>query len=94
LNDLAKLAADVANYTFGSFFTNCPPHLEGEKVFGFAKQPINYPLGVDKDSHCPNCVNFFHPWIFILAIKLDIMEDVHVQQLPPASCSDFLPLLS
>jgi hypothetical protein len=34
LSDLAKLAADVANYTFGSFFTNCPPHLEGEKVFG------------------------------------------------------------
>jgi hypothetical protein len=36
-----ELVADVANYTFGSFFTNCPPHLEGEKVFGFAKRHVD-----------------------------------------------------
>jgi hypothetical protein len=93
-SDLAKLVANVANYTFGSFFTNCLPQLEGEKVFGFIKRPIDYPLGVDKDSHCPNRVNFFHPWVSILAIKLDIVEDVHVQQLPPIGSSDLLPLLS
>jgi hypothetical protein len=36
-NDPTKLVAIVANYTFGSSFTNCLPHLKGEKVFGFAK---------------------------------------------------------
>jgi hypothetical protein len=37
LNDPTKLVAVVANYTFGSFFTNCLPHLKGEKVFASTK---------------------------------------------------------
>jgi hypothetical protein len=88
-----KLAVVVANFTFGSSFTNCLPHLEGEEVFGFTKKPIDYPLGINKDSHLPNFVNFFHPRVVILAPKLDIVEDVHVQQ-PPSSCSDSMLLLS
>jgi hypothetical protein len=38
----------VANYTFGSFFTNCLPHLKGEKVFASTKWLVDCPLGVNK----------------------------------------------
>jgi len=85
--------ADVANYTSRSSFTNCLPRLEGEKVFGFAKRPIDYPLGVDEDSHRLDRVNLFHPWVFVLVIKPNIVEHVYVRQLPPTSSSDLLPLL-
>jgi hypothetical protein len=37
-------------------------------------------------------VNFFCPHVFVLIIEPDIMEGVHVQQLPSYS-SDFLLLL-
>jgi hypothetical protein len=38
LNDLARLAVVIANYTFESCFTNHLSHLEeGEEVFGFVK---------------------------------------------------------
>jgi hypothetical protein len=36
-SDLARLVAIMANYTSRLSFTNCLPHLEGEKVFGFSK---------------------------------------------------------
>lgn len=52
---------DVANYMFESSFTNRPLHLEGEEVFGFAKQLIECPPNVDNDSHFPNHVNFSYP---------------------------------
>ncbi len=71
--------ADVANYISRSFFTNCLPHLEGEKVFGFVKRHVDYPPGVDEGSHRLNHMNFFCPWVFVLAIKPNIVEDVHVQ---------------
>jgi hypothetical protein len=60
-SDLAKLTADVANYTFGSSFTNCLLHLKEKEVFGFVMQLINCPLGANKNSHHPNCVSFFCP---------------------------------
>jgi hypothetical protein len=85
LSDLAKLVTDVANYTSGSFFTNCPPHLEGKEVFGFAKQLVNCVLSIHKDSHHFDHMNFFCPQVSVMAIKPNIMEDVHFQQLPPAS---------
>ncbi len=62
-------------------------------MFGFAKRPIDYPLGVDEDSHRLNRVNLFHPWVFVLVIKPNIVEHVYVRQLPPTSSSDLLPLL-
>ncbi len=58
-------------------------------MFGFAKQLIDYPPSVDKGSHRLNHVNFFCPWVFVLAIKPNIVEDVHVQyyhQLVPVIC--------
>jgi hypothetical protein len=36
-------------------------HLKGEKVFGYAKQPINYPPDINNDSHHLDDVNFSHP---------------------------------
>jgi hypothetical protein len=49
-NDLARLTATMANYTSGSSFTNFLLHLEGEKVFGSSKRPVDYPLSVNNDS--------------------------------------------
>jgi hypothetical protein len=46
-----------------SSFTNCLPHFEGEKVFGFAKQPIDYPPSADEYSHYFDYVKFFHPHV-------------------------------
>jgi hypothetical protein len=91
-SDLAKLAVVVANYTSRSPFTNCLPHLKGEEVFGFAKRLIDCLPGVEEDSHCFDHVNFSCLWVFVSAIELDIVEDIHVQQ-PPSSSNDLLPLL-
>jgi hypothetical protein len=84
---------NVANYTSRSSFTNHLPHLEGKEAFGFAKRRIDYLLGINEDSHHPDHVNFFCPWVFVLVVKLDIVEDVHVQQLPPTGSNDLLSLL-
>jgi hypothetical protein len=45
----------------GPSFSYCTLHLEGEEVFGFAKQFSNYPLGADNDFHRLNHVNLFCP---------------------------------
>jgi hypothetical protein len=37
LIDLARLTVVVANYTFGSSFSYCILHLEGEELFGSIK---------------------------------------------------------
>jgi hypothetical protein len=92
-NDLAKLAIVVANYTSRSSFTNRLPHLERKEVFGFAKRPIDCFLGIDEDSHHLDHLNFSHPWVSIMVVEHDILEDTHIQQLP-SSISDLLPFLS
>jgi hypothetical protein len=65
----------VANFTFGSSFTIRLSHFEGKEVFGSAKQPIDYPLGVDKDSHRLDSVNFFRPQVSIPTPEFCIVED-------------------
>ena len=37
------------------------PHLEGEKVFGFAKQKLDLPPRDASDSHRRDCVNYSIP---------------------------------
>ncbi len=59
----------VANYTSRSSFTNCLSHLKGEKVFGFAKQPIDYLPGAKEDSHHPHHVNFSRAWVSVLVLN-------------------------
>ncbi len=86
-NDPTKLTTIVANFTFGSTFANCLLHLEREKVFGFAKQLVDCFLGIDQDSHRLDCVNFFHPWVFVPTPEPNIVDYVHVQQ-PPSGSSD------
>ncbi len=81
----------MANFTFGSSFTNHLPHLKGEEVFGFAKQPTDCPPGVD--SHHLDRVNFSCPGVSVPTFEPDFVEDVHIQQ-PPSNSSDSLPLLS
>ncbi len=92
LNDPAKLAVVVANYTSMSSFINHLSHLEGEEVFGSAKRPIDCFPCVEEDSHHLDRTNFFRPRVFVLVTEPDIVEDVHVQQ-PPFGSSDLLPLL-
>jgi hypothetical protein len=69
----------VANYTYGSSFTNCPLHHEGEKAFRSTKRAIDCPLGTNKYSHRHDHVNFSHPRVSILVVELDILEDIYVQ---------------
>jgi hypothetical protein len=51
----------VANYMFRSSFTNCPLYFEGEEVFGFVKQLVDYPFDANNDSHHLDRVNFSRP---------------------------------
>jgi hypothetical protein len=92
-SDLAKIVVIVANYTFGSSFTNRLSHLKRKKMFRFAKRPIDCPPSIDEDSHHLDHVNFFLPWVYVRIIEPDIVQDVHIQQLPSSS-NDLLPLLS
>ncbi len=78
LTDLARLPAIVANYTFGSSFTNRLPHLEGEEVVGSSKWLVNCPLNIDNDSHHLDHVNFSCPRVTILVVKFNIVGDVHM----------------
>lgn len=64
--DVSKLMVVVANYTYGFLFTTRTPHLEGEKVFGFAKQDANFSPCVDDELHRPNHIKFFHPCVVVL----------------------------
>ncbi len=65
LNDPAKLATIVANFTFRSSFTNHLLHFEGEEVFGSTKPDVNYPPSVNEDSHHLKHVNFLvHEYLF------------------------------
>jgi hypothetical protein len=84
-SDLVRLVAIMANYMFRSSFTNCLPHLEGEKVFGSSKWLADCPLGANNNSHRPNRVNFFHPQITIPIAEPNEVDDVHKQQLPSSS---------
>jgi hypothetical protein len=93
LNELATLAITLANYMFGSSFTNCLPHLEGEEVFGSSKQFVDCPLSTDNDSHCHDHVNFSHPRVTIPVVEPNIVNDVQMQQ-PPSSSNKLLPLVS
>ena len=42
------------------FCTRNPYH-EGAKVFGSQKRKPDTPIGIDKDSHRPNTINFSRP---------------------------------
>jgi hypothetical protein len=55
--------------------------------------PNDCPLGVDEDSHRPNCVNFSRSQVTILVAEPNMVQDVHIQQ-PPSSSSNLLPLVS
>jgi hypothetical protein len=59
----------------------------------FAKRLANCPLGANKDSHHLDCVNFSHPWVTVLVVEPNIVEDVQIQQSPFGS-SNLLPLVS
>ena len=37
------------------------PYLEGETIFGTAKQKLNLPPGDDSDSHCHDWINYSIP---------------------------------
>jgi hypothetical protein len=78
---------------FESSFLNHASHLEGEEVFGFAKQLANYPFGVDHDFHHHDNVNFSRPRITIPVVEPNIVEDVGMHQ-PPFCSSIFLSLVS
>jgi len=75
-SDLAILVIVVTNYTSRFSFFYCTLHLEGEEVFGSAKEPTDYPLGVNNDSHDPNHVYFFHSQITIIAAQSNIVGNV------------------
>jgi hypothetical protein len=65
---------------------------EGEKVFGFVKQFVNCPHGVDNDSHCLNHVIFSRPQITVPNVVPNNLEVVRMQQ-PPFGIYNLLPLV-
>ncbi len=92
MNDSAIFVTIVANYMYGSSFTNCLLHFEGENVFGSFKRLTYCPPSTDNDSHCLGCENSFRPRVIVFATKPNIVEDVHMQQLP-FGFSKLLPLV-
>jgi len=50
----------MANYMSRYSFCYYALHLEGEEVFGFTKQPVDYLPSVENDFHYLNRVNFSH----------------------------------
>ncbi len=90
---ILRLTVVVVDYMFEFSFSNHDLHLEGEEVFRSTKRPTDYPLGVNNDSYRLDHVNFSCPWIIVLAIQPNIVDDVGMQQLPSGS-SAFLPLVS
>ncbi len=91
-SNLIRLMVVVANYTSKSSFTNCLPHLKEEKVFGSTKRFTNFLPSVNNDSHRLDRVNFFHPKVFVLTTKPNIVEDVCMHK-PPFSSNNLLPLV-
>jgi hypothetical protein len=83
----------VANYTFGSSFSYHVPHLKGEEVFGFVKQPADCPPSADNDFHHPDDVNFFRPQVTIPIAQPNVVGNVNMQQ-PPYGSNAYLPLVS
>jgi hypothetical protein len=63
----------MANYMFKSSFSYCAPHLEGEEVFGFTKQPIDYPLDANNDFHHLDRVNFSRPQVTIIVVQPNVV---------------------
>jgi hypothetical protein len=92
-SDFVRLVAIVANYTFGSSLFYHTPHLEGEEVFGFAKQHADCLLGVENDFHRLDCVNFSHPRIIVPIAQPNVVGNVGMQQ-PPCGSSACSPLVS
>ncbi len=60
----------------GSSFSYYVLHLEKEEVFGSTKHPVDCPLGVENDSHCPNHVNFFRPRVIVLVVQPNVVGNV------------------
>ena len=52
---IAKLVDDVSDVVG---LNTCVPHLEGERVFGSAKQKLDLPPEDESDSHRHDCVNY------------------------------------
>ncbi len=81
-SDPTRLMATMANYMFGSSFSYYVLHLEGEEVFGSAKQLANCPLGAKNDSHRPDHVNFSRPKVTIIITQPNVVNNVGMQQRP------------
>jgi hypothetical protein len=84
-NDPIRLVIIVANYTFGSSFFSRALHLKGEEVFGSTKWHVDCPFYANNDLHRLNRVNFFHPWITILIVQPNVVENVGMKHLPCGS---------
>jgi predicted nucleic acid-binding protein len=64
---VAKLAASIASYAFGSSFTTWTPRLEGDKVFGSTKHKTNYSLRANDMSHIGLAMSIFLVYVWPLA---------------------------
>ncbi len=86
---------DFVDLSFPFFYKNSMMkcgHLEGEEVFGSSKRFADPPLNTNNDSHRLDHVNFSCPWVTIHAVEPNIVNNVHMQQLPSNS-SKLLPLV-
>ncbi len=92
MSDLIKLVVVMTNYMSKTSFTNRLLRLEGKKVFGFAKQPIDYPPIAKNDSHHFDYVNFSLPRVTVPTIVPNNVEDVRMQH-PPSSSNNLVPLV-
>jgi len=92
LSDLTKLVVAMTNYMSKTSFTNRLLRLEGKKVFGFVKQPVDYPPRAKNDSHHFNYVSLSLPWVTVPTIVPNNVEDVLMQH-PPSSSNNLVPLV-
>jgi hypothetical protein len=88
--DVSKLVATIANYASKFSFTAWTPCLEGEEVFGFAKQSADFSPRVDDESHRPNHVNFSHPRVVIPTCHPNNVGDLHIHGSPCVAQNMFL----
>ncbi len=75
-SDHVELAIVVANYTSKFSFSYYTPHLEGEKIFGFTRQPIDCPLSANNDSHHLDRVSFSHPQVTVHTAQPNVVGNV------------------